>query len=164
MVDGANLARALRHFALIPDQQMTRLLAGARVVLARKGTLLQRQDEPADWLGFLERGVVRAFCNLDGREITVGFEVDGGFTGAFDAYMQRRPALCSLQAVEASRIWHFPRPLVDGSTGRAAARSSSCSATTAAAAKSAYSTSTRCCPGCRSSTASSASRPSPAAR
>jgi CRP-like cAMP-binding protein len=114
MHDDSALQQALIRYAAIPAEQWQLVRRGIKVVDARKGTVLQRQSEPADWLGFLEHGVVRMFRNLDGREINLGFELDGGFTGAYEAYMQRRPAQCSLQALVDSRLWRFDRPLLDG--------------------------------------------------
>lgn len=114
MPDVTFLQQALRPFATIPPEQMELLRRGIRVVEATKGTVLQRQGEHADWLGVLERGLVRMFRNLDGREINLGFELDGGFVGAYEAYMQQRPAQYSVQALEEARIWQFDRTLLDG--------------------------------------------------
>lgn len=68
----------------------------------------------ADWLGVLEHGLVRMFRNQDGREVNLGFELDGGFTGAYEAYMQRKAAQYCVQALEDSCVWQFDRGLLDG--------------------------------------------------
>ena len=117
MHDDSRMRQALCRFAAIPDEQWQLLRRGSVVTHVPKGTVLQRQDEAADWLGFLERGVVRMFRNLDGREINLGFELDGGFTGAYEAFMQRRPAQYGLQALSDSLLWRFHRPLLDGLLG-----------------------------------------------
>ena len=111
--DDSALRQTLSRYAAIPRDQWDLMLRDIVVVDAAKGAVLQSQDEPADWLGFLERGVVRMFRNLDGREVNLGFEIDGGFTGAYEAYMQRQPCQYFLQTLEASRLWRFDRPMLD---------------------------------------------------
>jgi CRP/FNR family transcriptional regulator, anaerobic regulatory protein len=114
MPDFSTLQQALRPFATIPPDQMEVLRRGIRLVDAPKGTVLQRQGEAADWLGVLEHGLVRMFRNQDGREVNLGFELDGGFTGAYEAYMQRKAAQYCVQALEDSCVWQFDRGLLDG--------------------------------------------------
>ena len=111
--DFSTLERALSPFATIPDEQWEVLRAGIRYVTASKGTALQQEGEAANWLGVLQTGLVRMFRNLDGREINLGFEFDGGFIGAYEAYMQRRPALYTVQALEECQLWCFDRGFLD---------------------------------------------------
>lgn len=113
MNDLADLHRAFARLHPMPETEVARLLAGSRVTELAKGELLVRQDEPAEWLGFLARGLVRIYCNRDGREVNLGFELEGGFVGDYAAYMQRGLANQSQQALEPSRVVRFPRELLD---------------------------------------------------
>jgi len=84
-----------------------------RVLDVPKGTLLLRQGEPVDWLGFLEEGLLRQFHLAGAREINLGFEREGGYVGAYDAYMQGKPSGVALEALEECRIMRFERPDLD---------------------------------------------------
>jgi CRP-like cAMP-binding protein len=83
-----------------------------------RGEPLLRQGERVDWLGFLLGGLVRYHRVEDQREVTLGFDCEDRFTGAFDAYTSRQPARYSIQALEPSRLARFDRGFFDVLTTR----------------------------------------------
>lgn len=79
----------------------------------RRGTLLVRQGEGQEWLAAIERGLVRYFHHNAQREITLGFDHEGGFTGAFEAYVTRTPSVLSIEAPEETVLCRFDREALD---------------------------------------------------
>jgi CRP-like cAMP-binding protein len=82
-------------------------LAEARPV--HRGDFLVRQGQRVDWLGFLSRGLVRLFQHRGEREITLGFDCEDRFVGAFDAFVSRAAARYSIQALEDGELVRIDR-------------------------------------------------------
>ncbi len=113
MHDFTALERSLNALVKIPEDERLRLRPRLRVVAVTKGETLVHQGQTVDWLGFLERGLLRMVHHGDEREVNIGFEFEGGYVGAYEAYMTRTPAKFSLEALEPSVIVRFDRPLLE---------------------------------------------------
>ena len=109
----AHMRRAFDGLVAIPAEEWARLETRVRVVDVPRGALLLRQGEPVDWLAFVERGLLRNFHLVGAREVNLGFEIEGGYAGAYEAYLQRRPAQIGIQALEPSRLVRFERSGLD---------------------------------------------------
>lgn len=113
MSDVDAFLRATAPFGNEHGPASTDLLHRAKPIELGAGELLVRQGEPANWLGFLVKGLVRVYCHGGDREINLAFEFENGFVGDYGAYMQAGPAQHSEQALEPSRVLCFDRPLLD---------------------------------------------------
>lgn len=111
--DFSALRRAFGSFADIPLDQWEALFQSTRVLVIPKGTTILRQGEAADWLAFVERGLLRNFHNTGEREVNLGFEREGGFVGAYDAYVRRAPAESGVETLEECVLLRFDRPALD---------------------------------------------------
>jgi CRP-like cAMP-binding protein len=89
------MRRAFEALVTFPLEQWAEAERRVRIEEVPKGTLLSRQGERVDWLAFLERGLVRYFHLAGEREVNLGFDAEGGYVGAFEAYVQRVPAQVS---------------------------------------------------------------------
>lgn len=105
--------RIIGSLAAIPDEEWSRFDRVIRIVTVRRGTILVRQGERQEWLAAIERGLVRYFHHNARREITLGFDHEGGFTGAFEAYVTRTPAALSIEALEETVLCRFERDALD---------------------------------------------------
>jgi len=112
MNDLDSFLRAIAPYGSRPPETPA-LLRTAKSVELPRGHVLIRAGQPADWLGFLVRGLVRVFCLREDREVNLGFELEGAFVGDYAAYMQRGCAQHTLEALEPSRLLRFDRPLLD---------------------------------------------------
>jgi CRP-like cAMP-binding protein len=97
----------------IPDEQWAEVERRVRCVEVPKGEILLRQGEPVDWLGFLEHGLLRSFELVGEREVNLGFECEGGYVGAYAAYVQRAASPIGIEALEESRLVRFERAALD---------------------------------------------------
>lgn len=107
------MRRALDALVSIPAEQWEEAERRVRRVDVAKGAILLRQGEPVDWLGFLERGLLRNYRLVGEREVNLGFECEGGYVGAYEAYVQRKPAQTGIQALEDSLLMRFERRVID---------------------------------------------------
>src|SRR5262245_39377388 len=107
------MRRAFEALVSFPPEQWTEVERRVELEQVRKGALLLRQGERVDWLAFLERGLVRYFHLAGGREVNLGFDTEGGYVGALEAYVQRAPAQLSIEALEHGRLVRFARRELD---------------------------------------------------
>ena len=54
---------------------------------------------------FLERGALRGFYNLDGKEITYWFGFEKDFVTSFHSFITGQPAVENIQLLEGSILW-----------------------------------------------------------
>ncbi len=107
-----SVQRAFARIHPIPAAEVARLVQGAHVAELKRGAILFRQGQPADWLGIVIRGLVRLYCIREGRSVNLGFEIEGGFIGDYAAYMQQLPTSHSEETLEPSRVISFSRELL----------------------------------------------------
>ncbi|MCE9593897.1 MAG: Crp/Fnr family transcriptional regulator [Planctomycetes bacterium] len=111
--DFSLLARAVNVYAPVPPDELERLTRETHIERFEKGALLLRRGESADWLGFLEVGLLRIVAREDDREINLGFELEGAFIGAYDAYLLRGRAQYEIEALEPGRFLRFERATLE---------------------------------------------------
>jgi CRP-like cAMP-binding protein len=110
--DGDALRQAFEALAEIPEAEWRHLEARLERRPFARGEALLLQDRPVDWLGFLERGVVRLVHRGDDGEVTLGFDREGRFVGAWDAFVQRAPARIGIEALEPGVLLRLGRRLL----------------------------------------------------
>ncbi|MSR61620.1 MAG: Crp/Fnr family transcriptional regulator [Planctomycetes bacterium] len=115
------LHRAFAALAPIPDGEWIYLSARVEFRDVPRGATLLREGESVEWLGFLTRGLVRIFLTLEEREVTLGFDCEERFVGAYDAYRARTRARYGIEALEASTLVRFERALLEELEARHAA-------------------------------------------
>ena len=54
---------------------------------------------------FLEKGAIRGFYNLDGKEITHWFGFENDFVTSFHSFITGEPAVENIQLIEGSILW-----------------------------------------------------------
>lgn len=118
MHDFSGLERSLNALVKIPEDQWAGMRAELRVVAVSKGETLVGQGEDVDWLGFLDRGLLRMVHYTGEREVNIGFETEGAYVGAYEAYMTRTPAKFAVEALEESVVIRFDRVLLESLVGR----------------------------------------------
>ena len=56
-------------------------------------------------LYFLEKGSLRGFYNLDGKDITYWFAFENDFVTSFHSFITQKPAVENIQVMEATTLW-----------------------------------------------------------
>ena len=87
----------------------TELQEGLSSVLQKvelsKGSLIVQEGKTCQHQYFLEKGCVRAFYNLDGKEITYWFAFENNFVTSFFSFITQQPGRENIQLLEDSTLW-----------------------------------------------------------
>jgi CRP-like cAMP-binding protein len=107
------MRQAFEAMVVFPPEAWSAMERRVRLLTVPKGALLLTHGERVDWLGFLERGLLRTFKTVGTREVNLAFECEGAYVGAYDAYMQRKPSDVALEALEECLLVRFERADID---------------------------------------------------
>ena len=84
----------------IGEETMTELQKSLKPVHLNKNEFFVREGEYADQIGFLRKGIVRAFfLNQEGKEYTKQFFVDSSIIGAYTSLLTKQPNQIAQQAL-----------------------------------------------------------------
>ncbi|SMD33051.1 cAMP-binding domain of CRP or a regulatory subunit of cAMP-dependent protein kinases [Reichenbachiella faecimaris] len=64
----------------------------------KKGDYIIQVGQVERYFYFVHEGMLRAFMINNGMDVSVGFTYDGDFSGAYDSFLEQRPADWSMQA------------------------------------------------------------------
>jgi len=81
-------------------------------VTLSKNEYLLREGQVCRHLYFLEKGALRGFYNLDGKEITHWFGFEKDFVTSFHSFITREPAVENIQLIEGSILWSIAKDTV----------------------------------------------------
>ena len=74
-----------------------------------KGEYLIEEGKVCRHLYFLEKGCLRGFYNLDGKEITHWFGFENDFVTSFHSFITQTPAVENIQLMEGSVLWSISK-------------------------------------------------------
>ena len=66
----------------------------------KRGKLLTRQGEVCNQVSFINKGLVRFFYTIDGKEINTGFVPANEYIAQYDSFLTRQPASGNIDALE----------------------------------------------------------------
>ena len=70
-----------------------------------KASYLIKEGKVSNHIYFLEKGCLRGFYNLDGKEITYWFAFENDFVTSFYSFITRKPSVENIQVMEDSTLW-----------------------------------------------------------
>lgn len=70
-----------------------------------KNELLLQEGKTCRHLYFIEKGALRGFYNLDGKEITHWFGFENDFVTSFHSFITQTPAVENIQLLENAILW-----------------------------------------------------------
>jgi CRP-like cAMP-binding protein len=74
-------------------------------IILHKNEFLLTQGNVCRHLYFLERGALRGFYNLDGKEITHWFGFENDFVTSFHSFITGEAAVENIQLIESCTLW-----------------------------------------------------------
>ncbi|MES2431171.1 MAG: Crp/Fnr family transcriptional regulator [Bacteroidota bacterium] len=74
-----------------------------------KNEFLLTQGQICRHLYFLEKGALRGFYNLDGKEITHWFGFENDFVTSFHSFITQEPAIENIQLLEGAVLWSISK-------------------------------------------------------
>ena len=100
-----NLFDHLRHYCQIGNPAMKSLGTALQKIELPKGSFLITEGKMCNQVYFLERGCLRGFYNLDGKEITYWFAFENNFVTSFFSFISRKPGIENIQLIEDCTLW-----------------------------------------------------------
>jgi CRP-like cAMP-binding protein len=70
-----------------------------------KGEFLITEGKVCKYVYFLEKGCLRGYYNLDGKEITYWFAFENNFVTSFFSFITRKPCFENIQLIEDCTLW-----------------------------------------------------------
>ena len=100
-----HILKNIRKHIQLSDSESEYLLSVLIVKKAQKKELVLRQGQTCEKLFFVESGSLRAFnVNSNGKESTIMFAVQDWWITDMDCFINRKPALLSIEALEDNKI------------------------------------------------------------
>lgn len=78
-----------------------------------KNEFLLKEGKISRHLYFLEKGAVRGFYNLNGKEITHWFGFENDFVTSFHSFITQKPAVENIQLIESSELLVISKEKLD---------------------------------------------------
>jgi CRP-like cAMP-binding protein len=80
-------------------------------VLAK--TLLLREDEVSDCAYYIEKGIVRAWYNNDGKDVTFQFFMENTMFSSLESFRKGQPSMVSVETIEPCILWKINKSDAD---------------------------------------------------
>jgi len=102
------LAYIKNYYPLSEEAQSALPDCFEKIVLSKNEYLL-KEGQISRHLYFLEKGALRGFYNLDGKEITHWFGFENDFVTSFHSFITSEPAVENIQLMEGSILWEISK-------------------------------------------------------
>jgi CRP-like cAMP-binding protein len=86
------LLQQLNQFILINPQQQKDLCRVLQTEERAKGDILLEQGQVANYLYFIVEGIIRSYCQVNGKEVTCWFGLQGNFCTSYFSFVHRQPS------------------------------------------------------------------------
>jgi CRP-like cAMP-binding protein len=105
---------AIRHMIHISEAEMAELLSRCYRQDFKRKAWLSEAGKVSDEVFFVNRGVVRVLLlDAEGTEHTAHFALENQFIGDYGSFLQRKPSIYHLQALEAVEAVVMPRAAIE---------------------------------------------------
>lgn len=93
----------------VADEDVRRLVACARLVHLKKGQFVITQGKKNENLYFIRNGMLRSFCEYDGKEDTRWFAIEGDVIASLHSLYKGLPAMSSIEALVPTDVYCVSR-------------------------------------------------------
>lgn len=76
-------------------------------------TLLLKEDEVSDSAYYIEKGVVRAWYNNDGKDVTFQFFMENTMFSSLESFRKGLPSMVSFETIEPCTLWKIRKADAD---------------------------------------------------
>ncbi len=104
-----HLFKHIANYHILSEAAQNALLNCFEKKIIAKNDFLLREGSICRHLYFLEKGALRGFYNLDGKEITYWFGFNNDFVTSFHSYTTGQVAIENIQLIEGSIVWRIAK-------------------------------------------------------
>lgn len=94
----SHLKQKVNQFSVLSEEEWLDFSSRWKSLTIKRGDFIIRAGQTEKYFYFVHTGVLRAFMINNGIDVSVGFTYDGDFSGAYDSFLEQRPADWSMQA------------------------------------------------------------------
>lgn len=95
----------IRQYCQLGKSALKSLSTVLKKIELTKSDFLITEGKICRHIYFLERGCLRGFYNLDGKDITYWFAFDNDFVTSFFSFITQKPAVENIQLIEDCTLW-----------------------------------------------------------
>ena len=95
----------IQQYSPLGKAALKNLSIALKKVELAKGELLATEGKVCQHVYFLEKGCLRGYYNLDGKEVTYWFAFENNFVTSFFSFITRKPGIESIQVLEDCTLW-----------------------------------------------------------
>jgi CRP-like cAMP-binding protein len=108
------IRQAIRQMIVASDSELDELLRGCRLRTYKRNELLSQPGRVPHEIFFLNRGIIRVTIDdQGGTEHTIHFALENQFIADYSSFIQQRPALYALHALEETEAVALPRSAIE---------------------------------------------------
>ena len=108
------LFQHLENFYKLSSEAREALEACFEELVLPKGEIVANQGNVCRHMYFLQKGALRGFYNIDGKEITHWFGFENDFVTSFHSFITGEPAVENLQLLEGSVLYAISKETLTG--------------------------------------------------
>lgn len=110
------LLHRLNEFVLLNPQQQRSLLEVVNAVSLSRDDVLLEQGDVSNDIYFVEKGILRASCEVDGKDVTRWFCFEEHFATAYFSFVYRQPSEDKITAVTDTEIYSISHGALEALT------------------------------------------------
>ena len=95
----------IRQYCKLGNPALKSLGAALKKLELPKGSFLITEGKICNHVYFLEKGCLRGFYNLDGKEISFWFAFENSFVTSLFSFTTRKPGMENIQLIEDCTLW-----------------------------------------------------------
>lgn len=103
------LLQHIKQFYPLSQTAQQALYSCFQQKIMRKNELLLQEGKTCRYLYFVEKGALRGFYNLEGKEITHWFGFENDFVTSFHSFITQTPAVENIQLLESCTLWSIAK-------------------------------------------------------
>ncbi len=110
-MDSHLLKNTLLHFVKFSNDEWNAIENTLIEKVCKKGELYLKPGEVNKYMGFVVKGAFRKFYVKQGEEINFFFYFENEFVVAFQSFLEQKPTIYTIEAMENSKVILFPYSL-----------------------------------------------------
>ncbi|MDH6251572.1 CRP-like cAMP-binding protein [Chryseobacterium sp. H1D6B] len=96
-----------------PKDKCSKFLKNFKRMEVPAKTTLLKEDEVSLHAYFIEKGIVRAWYNNDGKDVTFQFFMENTAFSSLESFRKGVPSMVSFETIEPSVLWQIDKPALD---------------------------------------------------
>lgn len=94
-----HLRNSIEQLSPLTDEEWSDFSSKWKSRVIKRNEFSIRKGETERYFYFVHTGVLRAFVIINDVDVSVGFSYDGDFSGAYDSFLDQKPADWNIQAL-----------------------------------------------------------------